>query len=99
MVQFILGVMVIAPWLAFLIYDAVLFIIRTITHEIPFVGGRARNLPRPRAPSLSERPSGHKRKFSIAVPGMMSSQESAADGLDGLKNRLAKSTSNAIEDE
>lgn len=42
---------------------------RTITYEIPFVGGRARGKERPRAPSLKERPSGDPRVVGIGVPG------------------------------
>ena len=47
------------------VYDLVLYIVRSIIHELPFVGGRARGRQRPRAPSLTERPSG-KRRTSLA---------------------------------
>ncbi len=49
-----------------LLYDLLLFIFRFVTYEVPVVGGRARGRSRPRAPSLTERPSGRPRRFSIA---------------------------------
>lgn len=55
------------PWIALLVYDALLYLFRTATHEIPIVGGRARGKARPRAPSLTERPSGHRRRFSLTA--------------------------------
>lgn len=58
--------MTIGPWAALLVYDLVLYIFRATTYEIPVVGGRARGRARPRAPSLTERPSGHRRRFSLA---------------------------------
>ena len=54
------------PWLMMLVYDILLYIWRSATYELPGVGGRARGRARPRAPSLTERPSGTKRRFSIA---------------------------------
>lgn len=60
-----MGVILIGPWVCLLVYDLFLYIARSITHEIPFVGGRAQGKARPRAPSLTERPSGHRRKFSL----------------------------------
>jgi len=56
----------IGPWAALLIYDLVLYIVRYLTYEIPVIGGRARGKARPRAPSLTERPTGHRRRFSLA---------------------------------
>ncbi|EME77329.1 uncharacterized protein MYCFIDRAFT_19487, partial [Pseudocercospora fijiensis CIRAD86] len=55
----------IGPWLAFIIYDVLLYIWRSATYELPYIGGRARGRQRPRAPSLTERPSGHKRRISM----------------------------------
>ena len=46
----------------------ILYLVRTITYEIPFIGGRARGKERPRAPSLKERPSGDPRVIGIGVP-------------------------------
>ncbi|KAL5388451.1 hypothetical protein DPSP01_003024 [Paraphaeosphaeria sporulosa] len=63
---FLLGVVTLGPWAFLVVYDLVLYIVRSVTYEIPFVGGRARGKARPRAPSLTERPSGHRRKFSLA---------------------------------
>lgn len=61
-----LGIVTIGPWAALLVYDLVLYIFRATTYEIPVVGGRARGRARPRAPSLTERPSGRRRRFSLA---------------------------------
>ncbi|RMY76446.1 hypothetical protein D0862_13745 [Hortaea werneckii] len=61
-----LACLTVGPWLMILAYDIVLYIWRSATYELPGFGGRARGRARPRAPSLSERPSGHKRRFSIA---------------------------------
>lgn len=40
---------------------------RSITYEIPYIGGRARGRQKPRAPTLAERPSGRARNFSIGT--------------------------------
>jgi len=61
-----LGMLTIGPWAMLLVYDVLLYIWRSIAHEIPYIGGRARGKARPRAPSLKERPDGHRRKFSLA---------------------------------
>ncbi|KAF1959548.1 hypothetical protein CC80DRAFT_501755 [Byssothecium circinans] len=63
---FIFGVIVIGPWVFLMLYDLLLYLFRSATYEVPFIGGRARGKARPRAPSLTERPSGHRRKFSLA---------------------------------
>lgn len=56
----------IGPWAILVIYDLILYVFRAVTYEIPVVGGRARGKARPRAPSLTERPNGHRRNFSLA---------------------------------
>lgn len=58
----------IGPWAILVIYDLILYAFRAVTYEIPVVGGRARGKARPRAPSLVERPNGHRRKFSLKRP-------------------------------
>ena len=80
----------IGPWALLLVYDAVLYIFRAATYDMPYIGGRARNRPRPRAPSLSERPSGRARTFSLTVPGMPSTIDEAEEPIDGLKKRLER---------
>ncbi|KAF2735034.1 hypothetical protein EJ04DRAFT_563697 [Polyplosphaeria fusca] len=62
----VLAIIVIGPWAVLLLYDLLLYMFRSATYEIPYVGGRARGRARPRAPSLTERPSGHRRKFSLS---------------------------------
>jgi len=89
----LLSALVIGPWLLLLMYDAFLYLFRVATYDIPYVGGRARNRPRPRAPSLSERPSGRARTFSVTVPGMPTSVESVEEKVEGLKRRLEKADS------
>jgi hypothetical protein len=81
-------VIAIGPWLLLIVYDMLLYLFRTATYEIPYIGGRARNRPRPRAPSLSERPSGKPRSFS--VPGVPTAIEAAEETVEGLKKRLDK---------
>lgn len=66
--QLVFGLVMIGPWAALVIYDLILYVFRAVTYEIPIVGGRARGKARPRAPSLTERPSGHRRRFSLARP-------------------------------
>lgn len=58
--------MTIGPWAFLIIYDILLYIWRASTYEIPVIGGRARGRARPSAPSLSERPSGRRRAFSLS---------------------------------
>ena len=65
--QLLLGICTIGPWALMLVYDLVLYIVRSITYEVPYFGGRARGRRRPRAPSLAERPNGRPRSFSINV--------------------------------
>jgi hypothetical protein len=67
------ALLVIGPWALLLLYDLALYICRSTTYELPWIGGRARGLQRPRAPSLTERPSGLRRRtFSvgIGIPGL-----------------------------
>lgn len=66
--QLAFGLVMIGPWAVLVVYDLVLYTFRAITYEIPVVGGRARGKARPRAPSLTERPNGHRRRFSLAKP-------------------------------
>lgn len=82
--QLLLGVITIGPWLLFIVYDLVLYIFRAITYELPYFGGRARGRQRPRAPSLTERPSGRARTFSIVRPVMSGSE---SEGIDGVRWR------------
>ncbi|KAJ4993118.1 hypothetical protein SVAN01_01470 [Stagonosporopsis vannaccii] len=63
-----IAIVMIGPWAILVIYDLILYTVRAVTYEIPIVGGRARGKARPRAPSLTERPNGHRRKFSLARP-------------------------------
>ena len=67
----------IGPWLLFLLYDILLYLWRSATYELPYLGGRARGRQRPRAPSLVERPNGHTRGFSF--PGTISSGSAVAE--------------------
>lgn len=73
-------------------------------YDVPVIGGRARNRPRPRAPSLSERPNGRPRTFSLSIPGLSSMPDAPEDVAEGLRHRITKpgherSTSNIMVDE
>jgi hypothetical protein len=83
----VLGALTIGPWLLFIVYDVILYIFRAATYDIPYIGGRARNRPRPRAPSLTERPSGRTRTFPLAVPGGSTQVESGEGAAAELKRR------------
>ncbi|PSS14936.1 hypothetical protein M430DRAFT_35767 [Amorphotheca resinae ATCC 22711] len=87
----LLGALSIGPWLLLIVYDAILYIFRTATYDIPYIGGRARNRPRPRAPSLSERPNGRARTFSLTVPGVPAAVESVEGAAAGLRKRAERS--------
>ncbi|KKK18862.1 hypothetical protein ARAM_002737 [Aspergillus rambellii] len=52
----LLGILTILPWAVLIVFDFGLYIWRILTYEIPVVGGRARGMQRPRAPSLNELP-------------------------------------------
>ncbi|KAH7045926.1 hypothetical protein B0J12DRAFT_145671 [Macrophomina phaseolina] len=69
------GVVTIGPWACLIVYDLLLYCFRTVTFELPVLGGRARGKRRPRAPSLTERPSGQRRQFN---PMLKSSDEVSA---------------------
>ncbi|CAD6571980.1 MAG: hypothetical protein ASARMPRED_004935 [Alectoria sarmentosa] len=79
----LLGIMTIGPWVLFLVYDVILYVIRALAYEIPYSGGRARGRQRPRAPSLVERPNGKRRTFSISGPssGFVVGDENDKGGL------------------
>ncbi|KAJ6096208.1 hypothetical protein N7486_006954 [Penicillium sp. IBT 16267x] len=61
----LLGLITIGPWAALILFDAGLWLFRILLWELPWVGGRARGQQRPRAPSLNERPDGHRRAFGL----------------------------------
>jgi len=68
---------VIGPWVLLLVYDMILYLFRIATYEIPYIGGRARNRPRPRAPSLR-------------VPTTV--EEVAEETVEGLKKRIVNAS-------
>lgn len=68
MLQLFLSLITIGPWVLLVFYDFLLYTYRSLTYEVPGIGGRARGKHRPRAPSLSERPSGAPRRLSLAYP-------------------------------
>ncbi|MCJ1389173.1 hypothetical protein MMC18_002028 [Xylographa bjoerkii] len=97
----LLGVLTIGPWAILIIYDLVLYIIRAATHEIPFIGGRARGRQRPRAPSLAERPSGRPRTFSLSGAIGSGGENEEHEGLKQRKSKLRVRAEDphAVEDE
>lgn len=82
--QLLLGIITIGPWLLLIVYDLVLYIFRAIAYEVPYFGGRARGRQKPRAPSFAERPSGRARTFSIGGPVTSGSE---SDGREGMRWR------------
>jgi hypothetical protein len=81
-----MGLLVIGPWALLIIYDILLYIFRSVYYELPVVGGRAKGRQRPRAPSLTECPSGHRRAFSFvgaAAPAL----DSPGHGTEAIRRR------------
>jgi microcystin-dependent protein len=75
------------------VYDVVLYLWRSATFELPQIGGRARGRQRPRAPSLKERPDGHRRRFSVAgVPVPTPSDLQESDGATNTPATTSTST-------
>ncbi|KAF2151387.1 hypothetical protein K461DRAFT_295442 [Myriangium duriaei CBS 260.36] len=62
-----LAVITIGPWALVFVYDFFLYIWRSLVFDIPYIGGASRGKQRPRAPSLVNRPDGHRRRFSLAA--------------------------------
>ncbi|KAK7514644.1 uncharacterized protein IWZ02DRAFT_372959 [Phyllosticta citriasiana] len=73
----LLSAITIGPWAFLIVYDVILYLVRTILYELPAIGGRARGKRRPRAPSLTERPSGNKRHFNFVRPNAAADEDSA----------------------
>jgi hypothetical protein len=108
--QLFLAIVTFGPWIALLVYDIVLYLWRSATFDLPQIGGRARGRQRPRAPSLKERPDGHRRQFSVAgvpVPTPLDTQEADAatttsvamptsTAPSGHKRKITATTSRAI---
>lgn len=91
-----LAIVTFGPWIALLVYDVLLYLWRSATFELPQVGGRARGRQRPRAPSLKERPDGHRRRFSlVGVPVSVPSDSQGPDGVTNTLSPTATSTSTA----
>ncbi|KAF2767574.1 hypothetical protein EJ03DRAFT_145251 [Teratosphaeria nubilosa] len=90
----LLALLTFGPWLALMLYDLVLYLWRSATYELPVIGGRARGRARPRAPSLTERPDGHKRHLNLtSVPPRLSS---GTDGEAVTSGRKGHSTGSSV---
>jgi hypothetical protein len=87
----------IGPWAALLLYDLVLYLFRTLTYEVPVVGGRARGKARPRAPSLTERPTGLRRRFSLARRPEDTMQSTGGERVDALDARFRRTAERKSE--
>ncbi len=68
------------PWVLLILYDFFVYTFRVTTYEIPYIGGKARNRPRPRAPSLSERPDGQPRE--LRIPAVTTSADLGGSAID-----------------
>ncbi|KAF2280065.1 uncharacterized protein EI97DRAFT_454991 [Westerdykella ornata] len=89
-VSLALAAFFIGPFILLLIYDFILYLFRSLTYEIPVIGGRARGERRPRAPSLRERPNGHLRRISLSPLADSPAQTtgtSKPEGVDELRWR------------
>ena len=75
----LLALLTIGPWLVLIVYDFLLYLVRTLLFEVPYFGGRAQGASRPRLPSLSERPDGRPRKVSIVRAGNNGSPPRASE--------------------
>ena len=86
--QLLLSFVTFGPWLVLLVYDIGLYMWRLLVYKL---GGRERGQLRPRAPSLTERPDGHKRRISLA--GLPTTQDGEAHGTrtSGAKHRSSAS--------
>ena len=69
-------------------YDLLLYIVRTATYEVPYIGGRARGRQRPRVPTLAERPNGHRRTFSLGGSTIAGGENEEQEGLRDMRQRL-----------
>ena len=107
MKKLILAALIAVPFILLIIYDFVMYAFRVTTYEIPYIGGRARNRPRPRAPTLSERPDGGPRQLGIPATAITTSAEAAAFGDDGAesvqridgKANPRRTTQSSVEDQ
>lgn len=86
--QLLLAFVTVGPWLLLLVYDILLYIWRSATYKL---GGRARGQQRPRAPSLTERPDGHKRRFSLASMPTTHDGDTNVARTSGAKHRSSAS--------
>ena len=91
-IQLLLGIVTIGPWALLLVYDVLYYFWRTAAYEIPVFGGRAKGKRRPRAPSLTERPSGDKRKLNVPISVSASGSESQDSDGDMFKRSSNQQT-------
>lgn len=78
-----LAVLNLSPWLLAIFYDLVLWICRSVWHEVPLVGGRAQGRIRPRRPGLAAVAAGNGRRMSLS--GMI-----AGTGIDRAQTRTQR---------
>lgn len=88
-----------SPWVLAIVYDFVLWICRSVWHEIPIVGGRAQGHRRPRAPSLAS--GGRRRSFAEIVTGTHQRAQSHDAAIAELRRRdhQRKQSHNALEED
>ena len=81
-----------------LAYDLLLYLWRFATYGLPYVGGRARGRNRPRAPSLTERPNGHRRQISFAGIPRLGTDSTEAASTTAVHQTSMKSQPGAVND-
>jgi hypothetical protein len=82
--QFYLALLIITPWLLALAYDLLLYTWRSLTYDIPVIGGRARGVNPPRAPTLTARTDGATRTPPVDLAEQVAARaEEVVSGTDG----------------
>lgn len=87
-----------APWILAILYDFLLWVCRSIWHEIPVIGGRAQGYTRPRAPSLAS--GTRRRSFAEIVTGTHQRTQSHDATIAELRKRdhERKQSHNALDE-
>ncbi|RHZ66881.1 uncharacterized protein CDV56_107802 [Aspergillus thermomutatus] len=90
-----LGIITIFPWAALIVFDVLLYLWRMGAYEFPVIGGRARGMQRPRAPSLNVNAS-ERREVPRRVFGLGAAVNAGGGGevgeQSGVKKRVVRDT-------
>lgn len=92
--QLFLAVLNMSPWILAILYDFLLWVTRSIWHEVPVYGGRAKGEIRPRAPSL--RDSARRQSFVNIIARSHSRSQSHDEAVSDLRKRAHQRTHSSI---